>query len=244
MSDGDLWVDPDQLYWTPADVTVPGVPAVTPGADPMSQLIAAVMPTIADEVTRRVAETRAREERFADNLAAARAAYQDSDAESGQHLQTAAETFDAPGYTPPAPPGGAADPAAGAQLNQLSQLMGMSMQIAQQAAQIPMSLIGMAAAAPQGIMQGLQGAVQQVGALAEMDAAAEAAPAEPVEAAEGMVEIEPAERESADATAGQGAGERAPAPPAEDREPAREPVEERRVPAQTRPAQSASVEGL
>jgi len=62
----------------------------------------------------------------------------------------------------------AATPAAGAaqQAGQMGQMMGMPMQMASQAAQIPMQLVGMAASIPQGIMQGVQSAMQQVGQMA------------------------------------------------------------------------------
>jgi hypothetical protein len=62
----------------------------------------------------------------------------------------------------------AATPAAGAaqQAGQMGQMMGMPMQMASQAAQIPMQLAGMAASIPQGIMQGVQSAMQQVGEIA------------------------------------------------------------------------------
>ena len=48
----------------------------------------------------------------------------------------------------------------------MGQMMGMPMQMASQAAQIPMQLAGMAASIPQGIMQGVQSAMQQVGQMA------------------------------------------------------------------------------
>ena len=62
----------------------------------------------------------------------------------------------------------AVTPAAGAaqQAGQMGQMMGMPMQMASQAAQIPMQLVGMAASIPQGIMQGVQSAMQQVGQMA------------------------------------------------------------------------------
>ena len=61
-----------------------------------------------------------------------------------------------------------ATPAAGAaqQAGQMGQMMGMPMQMASQAAQIPMQLAAMAASIPQGIMQGVQSAMQQVGQMA------------------------------------------------------------------------------
>ena len=46
-------------------------------------------------------------------------------------------------------------------------MMGMPMQMAQQAAQIPLQMMGMAAAVPQGIMQGVQSAMQ-IGQMSDM----------------------------------------------------------------------------
>jgi hypothetical protein len=89
--------------------------------------------------------------------------------------------------------GSAASPMSGAagaasQGGQLGQMMGMPMQMAQQAA-------GMAASAPQGLMQGVQGAVQQVSDMAGKgdDAAPdsdETAPAADSQAAPGDSAVE------------------------------------------------------
>lgn len=52
----------------------------------MSALISAVMPGIAAELTAAVAETHAREQQFAANLAGARAAYQSTDQGGGEEI--------------------------------------------------------------------------------------------------------------------------------------------------------------
>lgn len=168
MGGPDLRVNEYALNWSPAVVTVPPVPAVAPGADPMSVMIAAVMPGIATEVTDKVAATHAREERFSANVQAARSAYQNTDGAAQQQIQGAGALVD-----PVSAAGLGSAPAAGApaaaspvgQAGELAQLMGMPMQMAQQAAQVPMQMMGMAASVPQGIMQGVQSAVQQVGQL-------------------------------------------------------------------------------
>jgi hypothetical protein len=161
---GELRLTEEALNWDPADVAVPPVPAIPPGADPMSVMLAAIAPEIATAVTQGVAEALAREERFSANVTGARASYQNTDGAAGQQIQGAA------GLTEPgsAAAGVGSTPAGGAgqQAGQLGQMMGMPMQMAQQAAQIPMQLAGMAASIPQGIMQGVQSAMQQVGQLA------------------------------------------------------------------------------
>jgi hypothetical protein len=165
MVDSHLRLTEEALNWDPADVTVPPVPAIPPGADPMSVMLAAIAPEIATAVTQGVAEALAREERFSANVTGARASYQNTDGAAGQQIQGAA------GLTEPgsaaagvASTNAAASPAG--QAGQMGQMMGMPMQMAQQAAQIPMQLAGMAASIPQGIMQGVQSAMQQVGQLA------------------------------------------------------------------------------
>jgi hypothetical protein len=143
-----------------------------------------------------------------------------------------------------------ATPAAGAaqQAGQMGQMMGMPMQMASQAAQIPMQLAGMAASIPQGIMQGVQSAMQQVGQMAggaaektdpELDQPGEGSPDE-AEHAESANEI-PAEKAqpttSEDGAAGPSNAERA---PATGPQPAPSPdvPQQPHKPAPTRPATS------
>jgi hypothetical protein len=164
MVDSHLRLTEEALNWEPAEVTVPPVPAIPPGADPMSVMLAAIAPEIATAVTEGVAQALAREERFSANVSGARTSYHNTDGAAGQELQGAG------GMTEPGSVanGVGSTSAAGAaqQAGQLGQMMGMPMQMAQQAAQIPMQLAGMAASIPQGIMQGVQSAMQQVGQLA------------------------------------------------------------------------------
>ncbi len=47
--------DEGALRWDPAEVDVPGVPAIAPSDDPMSVMVAAVMPEIPTEVAEKVA---------------------------------------------------------------------------------------------------------------------------------------------------------------------------------------------
>ena len=143
-----------------------------------------------------------------------------------------------------------ATPAAGAaqQAGQMGQMMGMPMQMASQAAQIPMQLAGMAASIPQGIMQGVQSAMQQVGQMAggagektdpELDQPGEGSPDE-AKHAESANEI-PAERAqpttSDDGAAGPSNAERAPAT-GQQPTPSPDVPQQPHKPAPTRPATS------
>lgn len=163
MVDQHLRLTEEALNWDPAEVRVPSVPAIPPGADPMSVMLAAIAPEIATAVTKGVAEALAREERFSVNVNGARISYQTTDGAAQQQLQGAGELAE-PGSVAAGSTNAAASPAG--QAGQLGQMMGMPMQMAQQAAQIPMQLAGMAASIPQGIMQGVQSAMQQVGQMA------------------------------------------------------------------------------
>lgn len=151
----------DGLKWSPADLTVPTVPMFAAGEDPMSTLIAEVAPGLATDLTSAVAATNANETAFSANISGARSAYQNTDATEQQRVQAAAER--------PAAAAGAsstsASGAGGAQSSQFGQLMSMAMQGASQAAQVPMQAAGMVASAPQSVMQGAQGAMQQIGQL-------------------------------------------------------------------------------
>lgn len=238
MVDQHLRLTEEALDWLPAEVTVPSVPAVPPGGDPMSVMISAIAPEIAAAVTKGVAEALAREERFAANVKGARTSYQNTDGAAQQSIQGAGELTEAGsvgsgvGSTNASPAG---------QTDQLGQMMGMPMQMAQQAAQIPMQLAGMAASIPQGIMQGVQSAMQQVGQMAggagektdpESDQQDDESRYElkHVEAANEKPEETPATPPGG--AAGPGNGERAPAPAPPDA-----PQQPHR-PAPTRPATS------
>ncbi|MGD9618349.1 MAG: hypothetical protein AB7G47_11595 [Mycolicibacterium sp.] len=148
-----LRVDAPSLNWDPADVTVPPVPTIPPGEDPMSQMISAIMPGLATPLADAVAATRAREEEFASNLAGARSAYQATDQAAEQEITTAADSQSA--RTQPAVAGSASD--------QTGQFIATAMQTV---GQVPTQIAGMATAAMLGIAQGSQGAMQQVSQLA------------------------------------------------------------------------------
>ncbi|MGB1224710.1 MAG: PE domain-containing protein [Mycobacterium sp.] len=151
-----LRVDTPSLNWDPADVTVPPVPLIPAGLDPMSTMISAVLPELAVPLSTAVADLHAREERFAANLAGARSAYQSAD-DAGEHEIHAVSQQ---GAVPAPAVAGSENPATSS-----GQLMGTAMQVGSQAAQAPMQMMGMVAAAPQGVMQGAQAAMQRLGQL-------------------------------------------------------------------------------
>lgn len=159
-------VDESKLAWDPAEVTVPAAPPVTPGGDPLSVLVAAVVPDYESDVKRQVAATRAREERFAANLQAARGSYHGTDGAGGDQISSAgsklSDPADAFGAGVPASAAPAAASSAGeGGTSLLSQLMGVAMQVGQQAVQVPMQAAGAAGQMVQPVMQGVQGIVQQ-----------------------------------------------------------------------------------
>ncbi|MCV7288939.1 hypothetical protein H7J87_26780 [Mycolicibacterium wolinskyi] len=166
MGHPEFRVDEAALGWDPAEVTVPEVPAVEAGSDPLSTMISAVMPTVATDVTTKVAATRAREELFAANLSRAKSAYQGTDGAGEQQISSAASGLSdsaSPAAASGANPAASASAAGDGGFGQLSQLMGMAMQIGQQAVQAPMQAMGMAGQIPQTVMQGVQGLTQQAG---------------------------------------------------------------------------------
>ncbi len=235
MTGPHVRVREDALSWDPADVEVPPLPEVSPGDDPMSALIAAIMPELSAIIAEQVAATREREERFAGNVTGARSAYQNTDGAGQQLIRSAAES---PGISPAAVPAGA-PPAQPGQFGQFGQLMSTAMQMASQAAQLPMQIAGMAAAVPQGIMQGaMQQFDQATGQHVDLSAASSDERREDGDAERTPDEHQPgqdreARRDGAD-TGGQqservpGTGSPAPPPNAETPSP-------ERIPAPTRP---------
>jgi hypothetical protein len=156
----------EALGWDPAEVTVPTLPgkaAASPHGDPLSALVGAVLPNLADGVNEKVADARAREERFAANLGSARTAYHGTDGVGRDQIEAAASKID-PADTFGAgvlADGSAPTPTGDAGFSQLTQLMGMAMQAGQQAAQMPMQAVGMVVQTAEPVMQGIQGIVQQ-----------------------------------------------------------------------------------
>lgn len=156
MGNPPLRVETPALNWEPAVVTVPPVPTIPAGGDPMSLMISAIMPGLAAPLTADVAATHTREEQFAANLVSARTSYEATDQSGGQAIRTVSDSQMAPSAAAAGAGGG----------GQFGQMMGTAMQMASQAAQMPAQVMGMAAQAPQAAMQAGQGAVQQIGQMA------------------------------------------------------------------------------
>ena len=243
MVDHHLRLNEEALNWEPAEVTVPSVPAIPPGSDPMSVMLAAIAPEIATAVTEGVAEALARERRFSENVAGARSAYQNTDGVAYQEIQGAGGLAEPGSVAAGVGSTNAAASPAG-QAGQLGQMMGMPMQMAQQAAQIPMQLAGMAASIPQGIIQGVQSAMQQVGQMTsgagekidpEMDQPGDGFPDEAKHAE--SAEETPAQKASSDGAAGPSTAERAPATGPQPT-PSPDVPQQPHKPAPTRPATS------
>lgn len=152
------------------------------GADGLSVAIAGKVAEVVSPVLAQLPVTKEELTRYAQNVMNAANTYDTTDRQLAEEILKRLEQMDSADGRGGASPGGggagsaaaattsaagsAASPAAGAagaasQGGQLGQMMGMPMQMAQQAA-------GMAASAPQGLMQGVQGAMQQVGQVSEM----------------------------------------------------------------------------
>jgi hypothetical protein len=159
------------------DIPLPPVPFTATGGDALSTILNARTQAIEAPLIAGMPVTKAEALRTAQNIIRAAAKYEGVDQQlADQVLKALAEiegaesagggaagVTGAPGSaatTAATPPAGAAQ-----QAGQMGQMAGMPMQMAQQAAQIPMQLAGMAASIPQGIMQGVQSAMQQVGQM-------------------------------------------------------------------------------
>ncbi len=166
MGTPDMRVDEGALGWDPAEVTVPAVPVPPAGADALSKKINEAMPGVATEVVEQVANTRAREERFAANLASARSAYHGTDGVGQQGIEAASRGMEnSLGATTPATATGGNLFSGSAGSNQFGgqfgQLVSMAMQAGQQAIQVPLQAAETAGQVPQGVLQGVQALVQQ-----------------------------------------------------------------------------------
>jgi hypothetical protein len=77
---------PEGISWNAASVELPEIPTIQPGQDALSATIAAVLPTLAAELTANVATLSAKENMFSGKLGAAQAAYQNSDDSGSQSV--------------------------------------------------------------------------------------------------------------------------------------------------------------
>ena len=158
------------------DIPLAPLPFTTVGDDALSTILNARTQAIEAPLIAGMPVTKAEALRTAQNIMQAAGIYERVDQQMADQILKALfgiEGVDGAGAAGAGGAGGGAaaagaTPAAGAaqQAGQMGQLMGMPMQMASQAAQIPMQLAGMAASIPQGIMQGVQSAMQQVGQMA------------------------------------------------------------------------------
>ena len=77
---------PEGLSWNAASIELPEIPTIQPGQDALSTTIAAVLPTLAAELTANVATLSAKENMFSGKLGVAQAAYQNSDDSGSQSV--------------------------------------------------------------------------------------------------------------------------------------------------------------
>jgi hypothetical protein len=77
---------PEGISWNAAAIELPEIPTIQPGQDALSSTIAAVLPTLAAELTANVATLSAKENMFSGKLGVAQAAYQNSDDSGSQSV--------------------------------------------------------------------------------------------------------------------------------------------------------------
>jgi hypothetical protein len=159
-------------------------PFTTPGTDAISLSIMSQVPGLEAPILAGLPEVKAEASKTAANIVAAAQQYLHTD----EQLAAAYERHQFEGAGAPGGAGGSEAGAAGSAaagwagvtetvmnaaggqpnpMNQMGQMMGMPMQMAQQAAQMPMQAMGALGQAPQGIIQGVQSAVQQIGQMTE-----------------------------------------------------------------------------
>jgi len=137
------------LPLAPPPFTPPG------GTDPLSTAITGEVPLAEGRILAEMPTVKAGATDTATKVVSAADTYERTDEMLGRRIEarnrTGAATAENTASCQPNPMG------------QMGQLMGMPMQMAQQAGQLPMQLLGMAAAVPQGIMQGAQSLMGQFG---------------------------------------------------------------------------------
>lgn len=77
---------PEGISWNAASIELPQIPMLPAGPDAMSATIAAVLPTLAAQLTANVAALSAKEHTYSAKLGAAQAAYQNSDDAGSQSV--------------------------------------------------------------------------------------------------------------------------------------------------------------
>lgn len=200
---------------------IPEPPATfTPeGTDALSTAIAGRVAEVVEPVIAQMPITKDELTRFAQNVMAAADSYDGSDRQIAEDILKRLGLLDEAagagggshaGGTGAGPVGTAGSPPAigAGQPDQMGQLM----QMAQQAAQIPMQLAGMAAAIPQAMIQGVQSAVQQASQMSQMSGEGQQLGDDEAQPGEAEREKPPEDKAEpqAEAAPGNSAGERAP----------------------------------
>jgi hypothetical protein len=262
-----LGVDPvslsgfgNEMLSAAGDIPLAPPPFTTAGADPISLKIMSALPGIETPIQTGLPEIKAEATKTASDIVDAAAKYLQTD----EQLAKAYENQQFDGQGGPSGGGGASGggvPGAGAAaggagagaqaaggaggMDQMGQLMSMPMQMAGQAAQLPMQAMGALGSIPQGVMQGVQQVSQMAGGLGGADSAQgdleksdaqDESPTRPDDSSKSDSGQDAAASDRADA-------ERAPVeqsrPEAGPREESPAPAEEKKTPAQTRPAEVA-----
>jgi hypothetical protein len=168
----------NELITSAGTIPLAPPPFTTPGMDAISLSIMSQVPALEAPILSGLPEVKEEATKTAANIVAAAQQYLQTDAQlaadyerhqfdgtascggggSGASPSTAAQATAAPSATANT---------AGQQADSMSQMMGIPMQMAQQAVQMPMQAMGALGQAPQGIMQGVQSAMQQVGQMTE-----------------------------------------------------------------------------
>jgi hypothetical protein len=167
MGIGDsLRVDPERLshhgnQLVDAATGLPPAPTrfVESGTDPLSEAIRDKLPGIEDPIQEALPKLKAEATKTANNIVTAAGQYQRTDEELASKYD--AHRFDGR-VGSGAGSAGSGGAGGGDAMSSMGQLIGMPMQMASQAAQLPSKALGALASAPQSVMQG----VQQLGQMA------------------------------------------------------------------------------
>jgi ESX secretion-associated protein EspJ len=165
-----LKVDPELLerYGNQLLTAAGGLPEAPPpftvtGTDPMSQAIADKLPAMEGAIQDELPKLKQQALDTASKIVSAAGQYQRTDDQLAAQYEK--HQFDSAGA-----PGGRGGAGGGQAMGQMSQMMGVPMQMAGHAAQLPMQAMGAVASVPQGIIQGVQQIGQMAGGLGGSEA--------------------------------------------------------------------------
>jgi len=83
---GSPLTKPENISWTAAQIELPEIPMLPPGADAMSATISAVLPTLAAQLTANVATLAAKEHMYSGKVVESQAAYATGDQSGSQSV--------------------------------------------------------------------------------------------------------------------------------------------------------------